>query len=170
MRRSLIAQLGVAGCLVATFWIPVGGKLMVKSAIASQFFMNPTHLASASQPDLVGTSWQLVSWSLAESEILPLADTQVTAEFTADGVAGTASCNRYRAGYQADGETLTVSGAITTRRACPQPVMTQEYQFIHALEGAKRYEVVGQQLQIFYETAEGSGKLFFEPLQPQPNL
>jgi heat shock protein HslJ len=171
MRRSRIAQLGMVSLLIATFGNSPADARIMESAIALKPFMNsPTYLAAASQPGLAGTAWQLVSWSLADSENAPLADTQVTAEFTADGVAGTASCNRYRAGYQVDGGALTVSGAITTRMACPQPIMTQEYQFIRALEGAKRYEVVDQQLQISYETPEGAGKLVFAPLQAQPSL
>jgi heat shock protein HslJ len=39
--------------------------------------------------------------------------------------------------------------------------MTQEFKYLQALQGAQRYEVNNQGLQIFYKTDQGSGVLRF---------
>lgn len=65
-----------------------------------------------------------------------------TLNFGADGrVAGSASCNRYTAAYVLTGETLSVRGAATTRRACTPALMAQEQRFLAALQSVQRFEL-----------------------------
>lgn len=117
-------------------------------------------IQSQSNQTLKGTKWQLSQWS----ESQPLTDTPITAEFTDNSLAGSTGCNRYTTTYRTDGQTLTLSPIATTRKACPEPLMRQEFLFVTALEGAQRYFITPQgQLQIVYQTEKGLGIITFEP-------
>jgi heat shock protein HslJ len=79
----------------------------------------------------------------------PLADTTITASFTADGkLSGSAGCNRYHGSYQVDGESLTIGPVATTKMACPEPpgVMEQEAAFLILLENTAAYQIMGDTL------------------------
>ena len=73
--------------------------------------------------DLAGSSWALSS----VGGKLPLAGTEVTLEFGADGTAfGTDGCNRFNTGYTQDGSNLTfVQPMASTMMACDDAVMNQ---------------------------------------------
>ncbi len=120
----------------------------------------PEITQSPSNQTLKGTQWQLSQWS----ESQPLTDTPITAEFTDNSLAGSTGCNRYTTTYRTNGQTLTLSPIATTRKACPEPIMRQEFLFVTALEGAQRYFITPQgQLQIVYQTQQGLGIMTFEP-------
>ncbi|MEX0269647.1 META domain-containing protein [Leptolyngbyaceae cyanobacterium UHCC 1019] len=55
---------------------------------------------------------------------------------------------------------LSIGALASTGRACEQS-MDQEFQYLKVLQGAQRYEVDNQGLQIFYKTAQESGILRF---------
>jgi heat shock protein HslJ len=83
---------------------------------------------------LAGTNWTLTSIEAlgAESGTLPGAD--ITLDFGADGQAnGAAGCNTYNGTYTVTGDTLTFGPLITTRMACPEPVMRQEQAYLAML-------------------------------------
>ena len=84
----------------------------------------PAHAAATGQAvDLAGSSWALSS----VGGKLPLAGTEVTLEFGADGTAfGTDGCNRFNTGYTQDGSNLTfVQPMASTMMACDDAVMNQ---------------------------------------------
>lgn len=85
----------------------------------------------------------LGDWVLARLDgRAPLEGSTVTLTFDKDGrIAGQAGCNRYAAGTAIDSNTITVSQAISTRMACPEPLMQQENRYLQALARAKHFSV-----------------------------
>jgi polar amino acid transport system substrate-binding protein len=107
---------------------------------------------------LAGTHWQAQSYFDAASGGMasPLAETQLTAEFTGgetagEGVVGgTSGCNTYTASYTVDGDSLSFGDAASTEMFCQQPegAMDQETAFLAALQSASSFELGTDQLQI----------------------
>nr|WP_300141498.1 META domain-containing protein [Propionicimonas sp.] len=80
-------------------------------------------------PTLDGTSWTVTALNGAA----PLAGHEPTMEFAGAQVAGSASCNRYNAGFTQDQTRVTITPGILTQMACAEDVMTQEHAFTVAL-------------------------------------
>ena len=86
---------------------------------------------------LRGGTW--VVESIAGAPSLPLA--KPTIVFGDGGsVSGDASCNGYSGAYALTGEGLTVSRLLSTRKACPPPLMQQEDAFLALLRDVLRFE------------------------------
>ena len=78
--------------------------------------------------------------------------TSITAQFDEEGtVGGSSGCNNYNAGYEADGNNITIntSPAAMTLMACPEPIMVQESIYLEALGTATTYEISGDQLVLY---------------------
>jgi heat shock protein HslJ len=89
--------------------------------------------------------------------------TELTASFGADGtVSGSAGCNNYSAGYELDGNSISIGLAISTMMACDQPegIMEQELEYLTALGTAATYQITGDRMEM--RTAEGSIAVTFE--------
>lgn len=56
-----------------------------------------------------------------------------------DRVSGFASCNNLSAEFQLDGEHLTISAPMTTKKACASAVMQQEQRLVGVLQRVKRF-------------------------------
>ncbi len=100
---------------------------------------------------LEGTTWVLISYGEPKYLRSVLPNIEVTIEFdSADGsVRGSAGCNSYGGGYDVDQDKLTFPGPlVSTEMACPEPIMTQEMEYLEALQAAEKYEIEGNQLQI----------------------
>jgi len=70
-----------------------------------------------------------------------LQDAKPTIAFGEGGaVSGNASCNSYSGSYALTGEGLTVSGLLSTMKACPPPLMQQEDAFLAILRDLMRFE------------------------------
>ena len=107
--------------------------------------------------DLAGTRWRATGINNGRGAVASLvAGTEVTLEFAADGRAsGTATCNRYTAGYTASGDSLRFQRPALTRMACPGPeASAQEQAFVAALESAATARVEGERLEL--RTAGGA--------------
>jgi heat shock protein HslJ len=104
---------------------------------------------------LVGTNWSMLNYNNGREAVVgSLAGTEVTAIFGADGnLTGTAGCNNYRAGYQVDGNNVTIGPVATTRMLCSEPegIMEQETEYLRAIENAATYRIDRQQLWLFFE-------------------
>jgi len=103
------------------------------------------------QPSLQDSSWRLEALGPAGDLRRALTATDVTLAFTGDArITGNASCNTYFGGYlSGEDGTLSVTGLGSTKMFCHEPgVMQQEQDFLNALQGAKRYEVVDGLLHI----------------------
>jgi heat shock protein HslJ len=68
-------------------------------------------------------------------------DARPTIAFGVDGsVSGNASCNGFSGTYALTGEGLTVSGLLSTMKACQPPLMQQEDAFLALLRDVLRFE------------------------------
>jgi heat shock protein HslJ len=99
---------------------------------------------------LEGTPWTLESYVNTQGEsvgVLP--DTEITAQFEAGEIGGSAGCNRYFGSYDVEGDQLTIGPLASTEMYCyPDEVMDQEMAYLAALGGAASYMVEGDRLEI----------------------
>jgi heat shock protein HslJ len=124
---------------------------------------------TAQATGLAGTSWQVGGYNNGRQAVVSVqAGTELTLEFTPDGaVAGSAGCNRYRGAYVSAGGQLSLSGIAATRRLCPQPkVMTQEAEFLRALETVATARREGDRLEL--RTATGALAATLTLAAPKP--
>jgi heat shock protein HslJ len=83
---------------------------------------------------LESTSWGLISYSDSAGSLQPVPDgVTVTALFSDGTVSGSGGCNRYSAGYEVDGSSLTIGAPAATLIACPEPQGSVEQAFFVAL-------------------------------------
>lgn len=99
---------------------------------------------------LVGTTWLANGVNNGRQGVEGIvAGVEMSAVFGADGkVTGSAGCNTFNATYQVNGDKITIGPAATTRKACPQPIMDQEAQFLAALSKATVYSIRDQRLEL----------------------
>ncbi len=156
---------------ISTVAAGICSALMVFPAIAqSQPTQNPA------TPTLEGR-WQLVNMGESsppsgERPLPPVSSdsTPVTAEFSGGRLFGSGGCNQYTTIYQTTGEQLQVGMIASTRMACPEPIMQQEFRYFTALQAAQTYNVNEQGLQINYQTDQGKGVLqFVKAPSPEPS-
>lgn len=87
---------------------------------------------------ITGTAWTVED--IGSAGIIDFSNT--TLEFTADGrLYGRSGCNRYNAGYQLTGESLTIGPAGVTNMACAPALMAQEAAFLEILSGVQRFDI-----------------------------
>ena len=67
---------------------------------------------------------------------------------------GSGGCNTMRGAYQLDGARLGFTQIATTRMACPDPYLSQEREFLKALETASSFKLSGDKLGLY-----GDGRL-----------
>jgi len=134
-------------------------------AISSPTFAHPVAspnlpVQMAQSSSLMG-SWRLANMTAADSPMpmLPVGD--LTADFANGKVSGSGGCNRFNGSYKTTGNQLKIGPLASTFKACEEAIMTQEANYFKALQGAQRYEVNKDGLQIFYKTEQGSGVLRF---------
>jgi heat shock protein HslJ len=66
----------------------------------------------------------------------------VTLSFGTHGrVAGSGGCNRWFAGFELTGESLSIGQAGSTLMACPEALMTQERRFFEALAQVTGFDI-----------------------------
>lgn len=106
--------------------------------------------------DLAGSQWDVLSYNNGNEAVVSVSNgTELTADFSEDGnLAGFAGCNNYSASYEAAGESITIGPVISTQMACAEDVLTQETQYLAALETAATYRIDGHLMEM--RTAEGS--------------
>jgi heat shock protein HslJ len=105
---------------------------------------------AAQSTSLPGTSWIVTGYNNGKQAVVSvMTGTELTANFGADGqLTGSAGCNNYTAGYQTDGNKISIGPAATTRKACEQAVMDQETQYLAALATAATYRIDGNKLEL----------------------
>ncbi len=99
---------------------------------------------------LGGVAWTLVSYGPLDAPIAVLPDAPVTIDFTAQGVSGSAGCNRYSGTFVYNINTLTFSPLVRTEMACADAVNAQEAAYLAALQASDLYLVTNGMLQIVY--------------------
>ncbi len=127
--------------------------LLVDRAGTPLFTLTPQPTAA-----LTGTEWTLTVYNNGRGGLTtPILDTTITATFDpAVGLVGSAGCNRYRANFETDDDSLTIGPAASTRRFCavPEGIMEQETTFLNLLEDVATYTISGDQLDL--KNADGT--------------
>jgi heat shock protein HslJ len=147
--RCMAMVVGFVGIAAAT---PVLAQQLPHKILLSQM--------AQTSPSIEG-SWRLANMSEDAAPTPMLPSEELTADFSGDRLSGSGGCNRFMGGFKTEGNQLTIEPLASTFKACETPVMNQETKYLTALQGAQRYEVNDQGLQIFYQTAQGSGVLRF---------
>lgn len=105
---------------------------------------------------LAGPTWQATGINNgAEAVVSALEAAEVTAVFAEDGtVSGSSGCNTYGGSYTVDGSSIAIGPLASTEMACSEPdgVMTQETQFLVAMERASEYRIDGSTLELRDDT------------------
>ena len=97
---------------------------------------------------LENTNWTLVSYFDGTAILQPPADAEVTLAF-ADGAAGGKSgCNRYQSAVTIGDDTLRFGPTMSTKMACPPPVMEVEQTYLRALEMVATWRIADSTLEL----------------------
>ncbi len=114
--------------------------------------------------ELAGTSWVVTGHNNGRGGVVSsIISTEMTTAFGADGtVGGSAGCNQYSAGYQVDGNGISIGLPMTTRQFCAEPegIMEQGQEYLTALGTAATYRMTGDRMEM--RSAEGSIVATFE--------
>ena len=96
-------------------------------------------MAHQPDPDLIGVTWQWVSWTTAVDGETPITDpTRYTIHFNADGTANVrADCNILILNYASDNGAISFMQGISTLMSCPDESL--EHTFNAALSSAALY-------------------------------
>jgi heat shock protein HslJ len=101
--------------------------------------------------DLIGSEWKLDD--LAGEKVMDRV--QATLLFRETGkVAGKGSCNRFSGSAEISGNSIKFGPLISTRMACPEPIMNQETKYLGALQTAERFEWKKPHLLVYSKGAE----------------
>jgi heat shock protein HslJ len=99
---------------------------------------------------LAGTAWEVMAYNNGKQAVVSvLGGTRITAHYGDDGrVTGSAGCNQYFAGYEVEGESISIALPGATRRFCAEPegIMDQEARFLEALRSAASFRLEGERL------------------------
>jgi heat shock protein HslJ len=102
--------------------------------IGAVFVTAGTTAASNRTPELERTAWSLSTLQGSSS----VSDRQVTMRFENGRVYGTDGCNRYSAPYSMSSEGFQLTApVVSTKMACPEPVMKRAEAFLVALAKAR---------------------------------
>jgi heat shock protein HslJ/uncharacterized membrane protein len=103
----------------------------------------------APPPRLEGVSWEVTGYNNGRQAVVsPKIGTRLTVTFRDGEVSGSSGCNRFHGAFTAEGSALKIRPLATTRMACEDEVMTQERQFLQALESATTWKIVRGMLDV----------------------
>ena len=102
--------------------------------------------ACSTQANLVDTNWQLTS--LAGKS--PLAETNVTLNFSKDAIGGNDGCNTYGGSYTSTKDTITFGNDIfSTMMYCTDEIAVQYSTYYDTLNRAATYKITDGTLSLF---------------------
>jgi heat shock protein HslJ len=133
------------------------------SLLAACAGQTETPQASTGLP-LESTSWGLASYSDDAGALQSVpTDVTVTAQFSDGTVSGSGGCNRYSAGYEVDGSTLTIGPPAATLIGCPEPQGSVEQAFFVALGEVTSYS--SDEASLTLSNGDGEPLLVFEVVE-----
>lgn len=99
---------------------------------------------------LEDTRWMLESYGDSDNPQAVLEDKEVTAEFSAGEVNGSAGCNSYFSSYEIDGQYITIGPIAATEEYCmnPEGIMDQEREYLELLLDTTTFQIEDTQLTI----------------------
>ena len=141
----------------AAYRVEDGRLLILDAAGAVTLAFVPQDLS------LEGKTWSLTAFNDGQNlvGVMPdslaggLPDTQISAEFKAGNISGSAGCNSYSAPSIQDGRKLSFGPLAGTKMFCGEPagLMEQETAYLNALARVESYNINGNRLTLF--DAEG---------------
>jgi heat shock protein HslJ len=98
-------------------------------------------------PQLGGVEWKVTSFNNDRHAVVGvLGESSIKVSFSDGRVSGSAGCNSFHGTYATEGRQIKVGPLATTRRACDEPLMTQEREFLAALSSAVTWTIDGNVL------------------------
>ena len=103
----------------------------------------------APPPRLEGVQWEVTGYNNGRQAVVsPKIGTRLTLAFQDGRVSGSSGCNRFHGEFKVEGNALKIRPLATTRMACEDELMTQERQFLRALESATTWGIVRGMLDV----------------------
>jgi heat shock protein HslJ len=121
-------------------------------------------LVQVSAGDLNGTSWTLVE--LNYDTPVP-ADAEVTIGFVDGQMSGVGGCNNYNGSFSLGEDNpfvMTISPVVSTKKACPDPILDVETAYFTALENVAQWGYEFGDLALYYlDDQDVPARLLFTP-------
>ena len=116
--------------------------------------------AQASQPNLVGTSWTLISYGNVADQSPAVSGVPTSLIFAMDGqVSGNLGCNGFSGNYKVKDGKLEFGALASTLMACPDPQMVQEGSAFQVLSDTVSFSMARDLLTIYDSTGNFALKL-----------
>ena len=96
--------------------------------------------------DLDNTTWNLTSYLDGGTLHSLPADAEVTLTFQGDAAGGKSACNSYRCTVIIGDDTLTFGPGVSTKMACPPPLMQLEDRYLRTLETVATWQITDDTL------------------------
>lgn len=131
--------------------------------------VQPTEQPLLDQQALVNGQWQVQSLTVNGQAVSLIPTAMPTIQFDQSGKAtGNAGCNSFFANYAVSGPNgVSFSSIGSTKMACAEG-MTEETQFLQALESAKQASLADQSLELRSEDGQTVMKLVNQPTASDP--
>lgn len=98
-------------------------------------------------PQLAGVDWKVTGFNNDRHAVVGvMGESRLTLAFKDGQVSGSAGCNMFHGTYATEGNQVQLGPLATTRRACDEPLMTQEREFLAALASAVTWSIDGNVL------------------------
>jgi heat shock protein HslJ len=125
------------------------------------------NLEAAKAPVLVGPAWACTSYAGKGGSVEITGTVPVVAQFAPDGtLTGSGGVNTYSGTYTVSGEKMTVgAGIVSTKMAGPEPLMTQEADYLAAIAKTASFKIEDFELTLF--DASGNPVAVYLPLAPK---
>lgn len=139
----------------AVLIFPLLITLLLAAGCGSVFDAPPVD-TTAMQEKIVGKTW--ICESLFERDVPEEANLFI--EFLGDGtLRGSGGCNNFTAQYTLDGDSITITSPISTKKACGAVTAEREYTFFTFLPKINRVQADGDELSLF--TSEAVNPILF---------
>jgi len=127
-----------------------GERLLVTAAAGASLLFEREAPAQ-----LAGSTWKVTNYNNNRQAIVGvIGEPDITMSFGNGKVSGSAGCNEFHASYATQGNGIRFGPVATTRRACAEPLMTQEQEFLAALASAVSWRIDGNVLDLHRADSE----------------
>jgi heat shock protein HslJ len=138
LERAFHAGMGGMGGMKGPFSYTItGNRLSLKADSGAVLAFE-----KEAPPTLAGGSWEVTGYNNGRQAVIsPATGTKMTVAFEKGTITGQSGCNTFRAPYSTEGNRIKVGPAVTTRMMCGESVMTEEREFLKALESATTWTI-----------------------------
>jgi heat shock protein HslJ len=112
--------------------------------------------------DLDNTTWKLISYAVGAALRRLPTGAEVTLAFQDGAAGGRSACNRYHSTVAINDATLTFGAMVSTKMACPSPLMEIEATYLQALLSVTTWQVNDGALEL--RDSAGQTILTFTPV------